>query len=243
MGRSNLLVSTLLLMPCVAGCASDNPVASTVGDGSSRSGSHEESMGDGADDGSTSAGSEDSGNCDVTPEGGYFVAEAVGALVPAFDEDEELLDLFLPEGRCGDFAASPSYLRLLVYRPQTSPGTTAGTWPEGRFPVLIFHHGIGQAADLYDHVFRPLVEDGFVIANVDIAPSGSFDVEQAANAMACVVRFLVQDWEDAEHVGCGVSLMGHSRGGESAILAIGPVLDDATQEVHHALSLSTPSSP
>lgn len=124
-------------------------------------------------------------------------------------------------------------LDLRIYRPQTSVGVSPGEWPEGRFPILVFHHGIGQDATQYDHVFRPIVEDGFIVANIDIDPNSntSFNAQSAANAMACAVRYLTQAWEDSEHVGCGVSLMGHSRGGESAILAIGPILFDGLLEI------------
>jgi hypothetical protein len=253
----------------VVACNTDvtNPSVSDGGStGAFTTGVDDTSVDDtGEDDGSDTEGS----GC-VLPEGDYFVAEDQGALVsdtpsgepmslgrnpeldPILDEEEfEPADfgLWAPGQLCADLnpgdiqePATVPPLLLLIYRPQTSAGTSPGTWPAGEFPVALFHHGIGQEAHLYDHLARGLVEDGMIFANIDIAFEGDFVASHAAAAMTCVMRYLTQEWSESQRTGCATATLGHSRSGLAAVLALGALIDDGV-DVGAVVSLATAEGP
>ena len=257
----NRVGSALMLAVLSAGCtfggggvpSSDDGGTGTSSDSGTGATAADETGGADGTDGADTGDPE----CDAElPDGGFQVAEAAGILVPdgvtpALGYNPATLDLRIwAEGAlCEDLNPFPPpdpgqpptapLLDVQIYRPQTSAGTTPGAWPTGRFPVLVFHHGIGQSADQYDHIFRPLVEDGFIVANIDVADNeADFEAETASSAMACTVRYVTQAWAESTRIGCGVTLMGHSRGGESAALAIGPIVSEGLLELDAVIAIA-----
>ncbi len=244
----------------LVGCQSDPTVVELDSTGSGEVGGAE--AGEGTAD-TTSADGTGGDEC-ALPAGGYFAAQNEGVLVPDGPDGEALelgldpgLDpedpdapeepenwgLWAPGRLCADLnpvdteqpAAVAPRMQFRIHRPQTAAGTTPGTWPEGRFPVLVFFHGNGANAALYDHIFRPLVEDGFIVVNVNVfeVDDTVFATEHATAGMACAVRYVTQQdaWPDFERSGCGVSLAGHSRGAQAAVLAMGPIVEDGLAEI------------
>lgn len=122
---------------------------------------------------------------------------------------------------CPDLEGSWPTLQVVVTYPDPMPDTAV--------PVLFFAHGALQEADGYQHLFDPIArEHGFV--SVSISASG--DAQDRTEQLACALRWL--RWEPdpmgeysgqgrpsaigEEHLGCSITLGGHSRGGAAAWL-------------------------
>ena len=90
--------------------------------------------------------------------------------------------------------------------------------------MVIFAPGNGHSlltddgSSFYEHIFNPLVADGFIVVAISLPSSDLPDTYFRASAMACALKWLEVTWpqsQDAQR-GCDVVAMGHSRGGQAA---------------------------
>lgn len=109
------------------------------------------------------------------------------------------------------------------------PATATDSWPNGRFPVVVFSPGQGQGIldvstglPLYSHIVDPLVAEGFIVVGLDL--QSNFDLETSFRwrAMICAMRWVTTAWTEAQNdrTNCDLIAMGHSRGGEAAFQVI-----------------------
>jgi hypothetical protein len=97
------------------------------------------------------------------------------------------------------------------------PGDEAEDPADGRFPVVLFHHGNGLNFLQYGFLFERLQQAGFVVLNV--TGGASFSVAQAIDALRCALRWFYLESSYYEDIGsCDIVLSGHSRGGAAAYI-------------------------
>jgi hypothetical protein len=102
--------------------------------------------------------------------------------------------------------------RIRIFRPDLS-----GDWPPDPAPLIVFSHGNGQLTNGYATLFPELNRLGFIVASVDEIENTV--TETRAQHILCASRFFANDWSDIERLNSTVVFMGHSTGGEGAILA------------------------
>jgi hypothetical protein len=90
--------------------------------------------------------------------------------------------------------------------------------PPGAFPLIIFQHGEGQAAQFYRDYWEAIVPLGVLVAEgdfltngVDDGSGGSQGHETRPYSMRCVAEYLANT--QAASVNFDLLLAGHSRGG------------------------------
>lgn len=108
------------------------------------------------------------------------------------------------------------------------PGDPNEDPADGRFPVVVFHHGNGLDYQQYDFLIEELQTSGFVVLNVSAAPTApsSFSVLAAIDSIRCALRWFYLGSTYFEDVGsCELVTAGHSRGGAAAQIVRGALLN------------------
>ena len=115
----------------------------------------------------------------------------------------------------------------------SAPEPVEELWHPGRKPLLVMEHGSGGQNFLqYDHILRPLALQGIIAASIQGGPSHS--PPKRAARILCTARWFAARWpERNERLNCDLGFMGHSSGGQGAVVAArlrSMNLDDVT---HH----------
>lgn len=214
------------------GCPGDD--ATTAGDGTATDGTFGESAATSLT--MTSTGTEGTDGLGSTGDSGTGSDEEldcppVHVTLPNFDEalvvrewldGEEHIDLADTGGLCDDLMSGPGALttgeawEILIFR----PGLEGGTWPDGKWPLVVFQHGNGQVGGKlgeYDHLFRALAAEGFVVTSIDTPVLDS--PERRASHVLCTTRWLTTLWAERDRLDCRLGLVGHSNGGAATVRA------------------------
>jgi hypothetical protein len=120
-----------------------------------------------------------------------------------------------PYAACAGLTFPTTSVALELYY----PGDEFEDRAEGRFPVVVFHHGNGLDYQQYTDLFEHLQQLGFVVLNVSAGtnPVTGFTVPAAIDAMRCALRwFYLEEGYFDEFGTCDIVLSGHSRGGAAA---------------------------
>jgi pimeloyl-ACP methyl ester carboxylesterase len=138
----------------------------------------------------------------------------------------------------------PKTIKTVMYRPARISGSDCSTsWPQGTFPLIIFSHGNTYSYKSYSYVGKHLAANGFVFLSLE---SGNISVDaRAARMIQALKHIQFNHPEGAENGGKiepNIALMGHSRGGEGAVLAAKRLpLEDWNQNHVRAVIALAPS--
>jgi hypothetical protein len=99
------------------------------------------------------------------------------------------------------------------------PEQVEEVWHPGRKPLLVMEHGSGGQNFLrYDHILRPLALQGIIA--VSIEGGGGDNPPRRAARILCTARWFAALWpERNERLNCDLGFMGHSAGGQGAVVA------------------------
>ena len=95
--------------------------------------------------------------------------------------------------------------QVIVYWPAMTPSSP----PPGLHSLVLVFHGNGFSVSAYDNISHHLARNGFIVASTTLRDDSARDR----------VRFLRESWEHHDHVRNRLAIVGHSRGGEDAVVA------------------------
>lgn len=145
------------------------------------------------------------------------------ACTAAFDADDELLSVDLvATGQCDDLTLLPEQPVTDLFVVYPTVMGEPGVWAPGDFPLVLFGSGNGYDDTAYEPLARHLARNGFVVA-VAAPPNNNQDSGARGEVLHCLRRIfadlVVAGDPLGDHHDGGLAYVGHSRGGEAAVIA------------------------